>query len=245
MTRNHQSSFLLPAKRSREAFLSAASRRWIRRLARGWLAVRYRLLDRRYRRLVLEQVHGVPLLVLPQVFNPVLLRSGAFLADALSELPLAAGERVLDLGCGAGVGAVFAARRGARVLAVDVNPLAVRCTRINALLNQVEDRVSVREGDLFAPLAGERFDLVLFNPPFYRGRPRDLLDYAWRGEQVPERFAAGLADHLTPGGRALLVLSTDGDAPGALAALAAHGFRAEPAAGRDLLNEVLTAYLVR
>ncbi len=59
-----------------------------------------------------------------------------------------------------------------RVVAVDINPAAVRCAQINALLNQLEQRIEVRRGDLFAPVAGERFDLVLFNPPFLRGAPR-------------------------------------------------------------------------
>jgi release factor glutamine methyltransferase len=121
----------------------------------------------------------------------------------------------------------------------------VRCARINALLNHEEEQVEVREGDLFGPVAGERFDLVLFNPPYFRGAPKDWLDYAWRGVDVLERFAAGLADALAPEGRALVVLSTDGDAAGLLRALEAHGLRHRAAGRRDLANEVLTIYEVR
>ena len=51
------------------------------------------------------------------------------------------GSIVLDMGTGSGVGAVFAARNAARVVAVDVNPEAVRCARINVLLHHIEDRV--------------------------------------------------------------------------------------------------------
>ncbi len=214
------------------------------RLVRAWLTLRYQLLSRRYDRLVLEQIDGVPLLVLPQVFNPVLLRTGAFLARALGRQPLAAGQDVLDLGTGSGVGAVFAARRGARAVAVDINPAAVRCARINALLNQLDERIDVREGDLFAPVAGRRFDMVLFNPPFYRGAPADGLDHAWRGLDVFERFVAGLADALKPGGRALLILSSDGDGGQLLSELRAAGFTIAVAERKDLINEVLTAYLV-
>ncbi|MFZ2519137.1 MAG: hypothetical protein WA089_10570, partial [Anaerolineae bacterium] len=67
------------------------NRRLLAVVARGWLALRYRVLSRRYGRLVLEEIDGVPLVVLPQVFNPVLLRTGAFLARTVTTLPLPAG----------------------------------------------------------------------------------------------------------------------------------------------------------
>jgi HemK-related putative methylase len=221
---------------------------WARRVAvalvRAWLTLRYQVLSRRYNRLTLEALDGVPLLVLPQVFNPVLLRTGAFMARALAQQSLA-DRAVLDMGTGSGIGAVFAARGGARVTAVDINAEAARCARINALMNHVDDRVDVRQGDLFEPVRGQRFDLVLFNPPFYRGVPSDNLDHAWRGLDVFERFAGGLADMLTPSGHALLVLSSDGDCHELLAELAAAGFRNEVVEQKDLINEVLTIYAVR
>jgi HemK-related putative methylase len=218
-----------------------------RPLARLYLALRYRVFSRRYGRLVLEHVGETPFLVLPEVFNPVLFRSGPFLAQAIARLAPAAvpGQRALDMGTGSGVGAVFAARAGYEVVAVDINPEAVRCARINALLNHREAQVEAREGDLFEPVAGERFDLVLFNPPYFRGAPKDRLDHAWRGVDVLERFAAGLPGALTADGQALVVLSTDGDAAGLLRALEANGLRHRAAARRDLGNEVLTLYEVK
>jgi len=58
-------------------------------------------------------------------------------------------------------------------MAVDINPVAVRCARANAVLNGLDDRIHVLEGDLFDPLPGNaRFDLVAFNPPFFRGTRR-------------------------------------------------------------------------
>ena len=227
------------------AAVPTRSRRVAATLARTWLDLRYRRLSRRYGRLVLERIDGVPLVVMPQVFNPVLLRSGALMARALGRLPLRAGLSVLDLGTGSGVGAVFAARCGAAVVAVDINPEAVRCARINALLNRVDERVEVRTGDLFEPVAGLRVDLVLFNPPYYRGVPRDNLDRAWRGEDVFERFAAGLGRVLAPDGYALLTLSTDGDCDELLAELEAAGFSREIVERTDLINEVVTVYAVR
>jgi release factor glutamine methyltransferase len=211
----------------------------------GWW---YRLFERhRWRRLVLERVAGRPILVLPEVFNPRLFRSGEFLARQLSlgDTAIPLGAEVLDMGTGSGVGAVAAASRAKRVVAVDVNPEAVRCAQINALLNHVEDRVEVRQGDLFAPLDGQRFDVVLFNPPYYRGRPRDPLDAAWRSTDVVERFAAGLHRHLTSTGEALVVLSTDGDRAGYLETFRCHRLRPEVVVEHDLINEVLSIYRLR
>lgn len=216
-----------------------------------WLMLRRPFLLRRVRRHVLEYVDGIPLLVLPNVLNPVVFRSGALLARAIAESPLATlplsspGPRALDMGTGSGVGGIFAARRGYRVVGVDINPDAVRCARINVLLNRLEEQVEVRHGDLFAPVAGERFDLVLFNPPFFRGQPKDLFDLAWRGANVMERFAGGLPAALEPEGRALIVLSTDGDAAGMLKALKEHALVVEAVARRDFRNEIMTVYSAR
>jgi methylase of polypeptide subunit release factors len=225
---------------------------FVRPLVRFYLTLRYQIFDRRYRRLVLEWVDGVPLLVLPEVFNPVLFRTGPFLARTIPlslsgrEVRGAQGEgRVLDMGTGSGIGAIFAARAGYRVIGVDLNLEAVRCARINVLLNRLEDRVEIRHGDLFAPVVGEQFDLVLFNPPFYRGAPKDNLDRAWRSPDVVERFAAGLPSVLKSDGCALLVLSTDGEWRGILAALQVNGFETTPVARRNFGNEVLTVYSAR
>jgi release factor glutamine methyltransferase len=104
--------------------------------------------------------------------------------------------------------------------------------------------LDIRQGDLFAPVMGERFDVVLFNPPYYRGMPRDALDHAWRSEDVPERFATELRAHLVAGGHALVVLSSDGDQAGFLGALAAHQLEYSLAARRDFINEVMSVYQV-
>jgi len=216
----------------------------VRRITRFWLSLRHQWFSRRYRRLVLEEVDGVPLIILPDVFNPVLFRTGRFLARSLTTVSMDTATTVLDMGTGSGIGAVFAARRAARVVAVDVNPEAVRCAKLNALLNHFEDRIDVRCGDLFQPVAHDRFDFVLFNPPFYRGQPKDDLDRAWRSEDVFERFAAGLGNHLTETGRAMIILSTDGEPQAALRALESNGFTIIPFAHRDFGNELLTIYSI-
>lgn len=219
--------------------------RLFRAATRYWLAFRYRLLSRRYHQLVLEEIDGVPLIVLPQVFNPVLLRTGAFMVQTLVKYSLPADNTVLDLGTGSGAAAVFAARLGGRVTAVDINPEAVRCARLNAILNHVEEQIEILQGDLFEPVDNRRFDLILFNPPFYRGLPSGNLDYAWRGQDVFERFAYGLRDHLSPSGRCWLLLSSDGDGDQLLSLLAAESYGVRLLARRNLMSELLTIYEVR
>jgi HemK-related putative methylase len=213
--------------------------------ARFWLTLRYQVLDRRYGRLVIETINDVPLIVLPEVFNPVLFRSGAFMAQALADAPFSAEARVLDMGTGSGVGAIFAARRGAQVTAVDINPDAVRCARINALLNDLSDKIVVLEGDLFAPVTGQRFDMILFNPPFYRGLPANKLDFAWRSQDIFERFTADLVSFLRPNGRAWIILSSDGDGHQLLGLLEKAGFTVRPVARKNLINEILTIHEVK
>ena len=187
----------------------------------------------------LEHVHGTPILVTPSVFNPKLLRSGEFFASILGPALVPAHAEVLDLGTGSGVCAMFAARTARRVVAVDINPAAVRCAQLNVLMNHLERRVEVREGDLFAAVQGERFDLVLFNPPFVRAAPRSDRERAWRSTDAPERFAAGLGAHLKPGGCALVLLSTFGDAAAFLAQLRQNGFDLAVVAERRYLGERL------
>jgi release factor glutamine methyltransferase len=219
--------------------------RWRRRVWKGLVGLRYWLRDRnRHRTIQLETVAGEPIVVLPDVFNPKIFWSGEFLAGSLlgdSGL-IPADSTVLDMGTGSGLGAVFAARRARRVVAVDVNPEAVRCARINALVHRVDGRVEVREGDLFAPVGDERFDRVLFNPPYFRGQARDMLERAFFANDVIGRFAAGLRDHLKPGGQCLLVLASSGDEPAHLQVFEEQGFSAEAAARRDAHVEILTLY---
>jgi HemK-related putative methylase len=145
---------------------------------------------------------------------------------------------VLDMGTGSGIGAIVAARCGARVVAVDVSPEAVRCARINVLLNRVEDNVDVRRGDLFEPVQGSQFDLILFNPPFFAGAPRELWEHAWRSEDALDRFARDLPTFLSPTGRALVVVSST--TVGVHETLARHHLRSQVLWKRDMMNERLS-----
>lgn len=191
-------------------------------------------------RVRVRTVRGAQIVVLPGVFDGARLRTGALLVEALDTDSCPPGTRVLDLGTGSGLGAIIAARYAAHVIATDINPDAVRCAQINVLAHHFEERIETRVGDLFEPVRDQRFDVILFNPPYYRGRPRDLSDYAWRSPDAFDRFLLELPAHLAPGGRALVVLSSDGDIAPAL--LSATGLAVRVVRERDLINETLTIY---
>lgn len=215
----------------------------ITRLLGKAMALCYRLVGKdRYDDFRMEWVQGMPFVVTPSVFNPKVPRTGEFLASQLDCRLLQRDWEVLDMGTGSGICAVFAARYARRVVAVDINAAAVRCAGINALLNHLEHKIDVRLGDLFAPVSEERFDLVLFNPPFVQGPPRDDRDRAWRSNDVAQRFAAGLDAKLKPGGCALVLLSTFGDGRVFLDEFRRQHFEISVLAERRFVNERLTIF---
>ena len=155
------------------------------------------------------------------------------------------GERFLEVGCGAGLVSLAAARTGAKVWATDANPQAVEITRHNAEANRLQ--VEVREGDLFAGLAGP-FDVVAFNPPYLPTGPDDLVpgplnlafDGGEDGNQTVLRFAAQLAS-LRPPPRLVLVVHSSLADPGPLeAALATLRYGARVVAEESHSFEYIT-----
>lgn len=214
-----------------------------RKLWQQLYRLRFQLFQkRRFDALTLEEINGKPLVVLPSVFNPTLFLVSRWMVEQLDMTLVPQGCHALELGTGSGVGALFLADRAKRVVATDINPAAVRCTQINALLNLIE--IDVREGDLFAPVAGERFDLILFNPPYLAGKPKNALDQAFRAPRIAERFAAQLSQHLAPNGHALLLLSSIGEETQFLAACESADLHISIARRKDLRSEIVTLYQV-
>jgi release factor glutamine methyltransferase len=144
------------------------------------------------------------------------------------------GAHVLDLCTGSGAIAVAAARCGAgRVTAIDVSRRSVATARINARLNGV--RVRALRGDLFAPVAGERFDAIASNPPYLPAEddalpahgPARAIDAGTDGRVLLDRICARAAEHLRPGGAVLLVHSDLIGVEQTIAALEAAGLRVD------------------
>jgi methylase of polypeptide subunit release factors len=111
-------------------------------------------------------------------------------------------RRALDLGTGCGVQALHLAAHVDHVVATDVNERALAMTRLTAALNEVA--VDVRRGSLFEPVADERFDLVVTNPPFVvspaTGPRLVYRDSGLPGDEVVRRVLTTAPQHLDPGG---------------------------------------------
>jgi tRNA G37 N-methylase Trm5 len=110
-------------------------------------------------------------IVVPTDVMPVTPMSHLLGEAGLAEIK--AGERVLDKGTRSDVNAILAATKGARVLAVDINPHALGAARANAERTGVADLVEAKYSVVFSEVKGT-FDLVVFDPPFRWFRPRDL-----------------------------------------------------------------------
>ena len=108
------------------------------------------------------------------------------------------GESVLDLGCGAGVLGVVAARQSpnGRVLLLDADADAVRCATRTAALAQC-DNIEVRASDVTSAAGEHSFDVVVSNPPFHLGKGTELA--------IPRAFIDQAYERLVPGGRLYLV----------------------------------------
>ncbi len=128
---------------------------------------------------------GLRLRVPPGVFHPGVFFSTPIFLSFLQKIDLQ-GKTVIDVGTGSGALALFAARRGARVTALDINPLAVATARDNARDNGLE--VAVMESDLFDRVPAQAFDYVLINPPYYPRSPRDTAESAFFAGENLEYF---------------------------------------------------------
>ncbi len=153
---------------------------------------------------------------------------------AARHLTVKMGARVLDMGTGCGILAVLVARNARQVIAVDINPHAVKCTSRNAALNGVSAKVETRLGDLFEVVeAEEEFDLVIFNAPYLpvdADEGRSWAEKAWSGgrsgRMVVDRFVDQVSQHLGQEGRVLLVQSSLAGVEETLQRFSRRGFRA-------------------
>ncbi len=186
---------------------------------------------------------GLSLRVPPTVFHPAFYLTSRFLGAYLQELDLR-GKALLDLGCGSGILGCIAARQGANVTASDINPEAAAAARLNAGANHLAGSLRAVQGDLFDGTAeGERFDVIVWNPPFFPSEPTDDASRAWnagKGFAVISRFAGEAGEHLCPGGKVILVLSSDTDAAAIRALFTGRGFTENLVRSRRTFFETLS-----
>jgi release factor glutamine methyltransferase len=121
---------------------------------------------------------GLRVKVPRSVFHPKLYFSSGFMREFIEQLQLK-NRSVLDIGCGSGILSLAAARSGAEVTALDINPAAVASTRENAMANMLSERIHVIESDVFANLPRRVFDYIIVNPPYYFRAPDSDAARAW------------------------------------------------------------------
>lgn len=161
-----------------------------------------------------EEFLGLSFRVTPAVLIPR-LDTEVLVLEAVERLAGRGPVRLADIGTGSGAIAVALAHLlpEAAVVAVDLSPEALAVAAENARANGVAGRVEFRQGDLLAPLAGERFDAILSNPPYIgedemAGLMPEVREYEPHLALTPgadalviyRRLAAGAPALLKPGG---------------------------------------------
>jgi ribosomal protein L3 glutamine methyltransferase len=140
----------------------------------------------------------------------------SFIGDLLAggALPTARPRRILDLCCGSGCLAILAALAfpRAKIDAVDLSASALALARRNVATHRLGDRITLHRGDLFKPLQGQRYDLIISNPPYvdaggmaklppeFRHEPRMALAAGDDGLDLVHRILAEAPGHLTKSG---------------------------------------------
>jgi release factor glutamine methyltransferase len=145
-------------------------------------------------------------------FGPDTYRFAQVIKHALKETTMVPPSRVVDIGCGSGVGGLLAASllptRGREIVLTDINPRALRYSRVNAALNGVAG-VHTVESDLFAHVKG-RADLIVSNPPYLVDPQRRA--YRHGGGKLGTELALRIVEqglaHLAPQGRLILYTGT-------------------------------------
>jgi release factor glutamine methyltransferase len=221
-----------PPSRLRRAFRSTVH----------YLSHRF-ILDRRATRSV--RAAGFRLAIYPSVFHPKLFLTSEFFARFLSTIDLE-GKHVADVGTGTGILALAAARAGAKAVALDINPMAVNAAADNARANGLGNRVIAVRSDLMSALApNPEFDVIISNPPFFSGEPRDIADRAWvagpRYRDIASLFEQA-RQRLKPSGTMYVLLSSDSDLHFFGQLIAKAGFRARIATAFSILVESMIIY---
>jgi release factor glutamine methyltransferase len=165
-----------------------------------------------------REFYSLPFFVTPAVLIPR-PETETLVMEALRLLKPMAEPRVLDLCTGSGCVAVTIAKqhKTARVTATDISSEALAIATRNAERHSVTDRVTLLQGDLAAPVAGQTFDVVVSNPPYIAQpelptldpgvrnfEPLAALDGGPDGLDFYRRLAAEVPAVLNPGGAVLV-----------------------------------------
>lgn len=149
------------------------------------LLVKYLSSTRMYR------YRNIVLTIPPQVFHPGFFFSTKLLLKYLNKFGLT-DKHFLELGAGSGLISINASQQGAKVVASDINTIAVQALQNNAAANNVQ--MHILHSDLFAAIPQQAFDIISINPPYYKRKPVTDADYAWYCGEGGEYFQALFKD---------------------------------------------------
>lgn len=116
----------------------------------------------------------------------------------------------LELGCGCGIISLLASKKGAKVVASDINQTALDFLEINADKNELS--LEIVFSDLFKSLENSTFDYIIINPPYYPRKPQNVEEQAWFcGENFEyfEKLFLELPNFLSPENHCFMILSQD------------------------------------
>lgn len=163
-------------------------------------------------------------------------------------LKVKVGDIVLEIGTGSGLVSLIAAKTAKKVIAIDISPIAIELARYNVKINELTEKVEIRQGNLFNPIRkGEKFDLILFNPPYLpenhspEQKNSDWLEKAWNGgrsgRKIINPFIKKCIFFLNPGGRVQIVQSSLSNISKSYDLLKNQGFHVEISAQRSYFFE--------
>lgn len=119
---------------------------------------------------------NISVLVHPEVFPPHYTISTKILLDFIDKINLK-GKTFLELGCGSGILSLFAASKGAKVTATDINTKAITYLQKASKENNIP--ITVLHSDLFSKLKNQYFNYIIINPPYYPKSPENQKEKAW------------------------------------------------------------------
>lgn len=195
-----------------------------------------------------EQVYlyeQLRLTIPPGVFHPGIFFSTPVFLQFLKKNDFQH-KKVLDVGAGSGMLALFAARQGAEVTALDINPLAVKTVRQNAAANGLY--LQTCQSDLFDQLPAQSFDYLLINPPYYSRIPENDTERAFfAGENLEyfEKLFRQMPAYLHLESRVWMILSEDCDLEKIQAAARLFHFDLLPVFERKKWGERLIVFEIR
>jgi len=176
------------------------------------------------------------------VFNPKFYYTSVFMAKHINVKP---GDVVLDIGTGSGIQAITAGQMASRVIAVDINPEAVKYASHNVLANGLEKKIVIMQSDLFSSLRPEdKFDVILFTPPYLKGMTKTDIDHALFDpeKELASRFFREAGRHLSPEGYIQMVYSSFAEPEKVLAISAQYGWRHSLIAEEQTITEKFLIY---